>query len=260
MTATLWRRTLGLALVGLLVAGWRLTWGQGPLTNAMNVNARSDSNGYLMIITNVAGAQGPLTALGNLRLRSDSNGYLMATLSGTNTVTSLLATATQLTAGSGTGLTVNNAGELRQAVYKITAASTAFVCAATTCDVTLATLPAKTFVSHALADIVTTFACASVCTSSTLSIIVGKTAGGNQYLVSFDADAAAAQFGDTAAELGASLTEATIPTTIGDLASWSATTAVTLRLTSGTGNIGNGTVTNLSQGSVTVYLTALILP
>ena len=71
---------------------------------------------------------------------------------------------------------------------------------------------------------------------------------------------AAAQFGDTAAELGASLTEATIPTTIGDLASWSATTAVTLRLTSGTGNIGNGTVTNLSQGSVTVYLTALILP
>ena len=35
---------------------------------------------------------------------------------------------------------------------------------------------------------------------------------------------------------------------------------VSLRLTSGTGNVGNGTATNLSQGSVTFYLVTEILP
>jgi hypothetical protein len=166
-------------------------------------------------------------------------------------------TAAVITAGSGTGVTVNNAGSVQQHLYKVTIDRTAFVCAATTCDVTIATLPAKTFVVHALADLTTTFACTATCTTGTLSFVLGKTAGGAEYLVSFDADAAAVVRGDAAAELGASLTEATIPTAIGDLASWTATTAVVLRLTSGTGNIGNGAATNLSQGSVTLYLTTV---
>jgi hypothetical protein len=33
-----------------------------------------------------------------------------------------------------------------------------------------------------------------------------------------------------------------------------------MRFTSGAGNIGNGTVTNLSQGSVTFYLTTIVEP
>lgn len=145
-------------------------------------------------------------------------------------------------------------------VQKITVASTAIVCAAVTCDITVASLPAKVFALHALADVTTVFACAAVCTTSTLSAVLGKTAGGTQYLVSYDIDAATGQFGDAAVELGASLIEATIPTGIGDLASWSAATAVTLRFTSGTGNFGNASVTNLSQGSVTIYLTTITLP
>lgn len=35
---------------------------------------------------------------------------------------------------------------------------------------------------------------------------------------------------------------------------------VVLRLTSGTGNIGNGSATNLSQGSITFYLVTERLP
>jgi hypothetical protein len=89
---------------------------------------------------------------------------------------------------------------------------------------------------------------------------LGSAAGGTQYLLSFDADAATAQFGDAANELGASLTEATIPTTIGALGSWTTTTTVSLRLTSGTGNLGTGSATNLSTGSVTFYLATAIYP
>ena len=165
-----------------------------------------------------------------------------------------------ITVGSGTGLTLVNAGEVRSLVYKFTVASTAFVCAAVTCDVTVGTLPAKTFVSHAIADLTTTFACTATCTTATLSAVLGKTAGGTQYLLSFDADAATAQFGDAAAELGASLNPSTVPTINGDVASWSGTTAVVMRLTSAVGNIGDGASTNLSQGTVTYYLTTTKMP
>lgn len=165
-----------------------------------------------------------------------------------------------ITIGAGTGLTLVNSGEVRTLVYKFTVASTAFVCAAVTCDVTVGTLPAKTFVSHAIADLTTTFACTATCTTATLSATLGKTAGGNQYLISFDADAATAQFGDAAAELGASLNPATVPTINGDVASWSGTTAVVMRLTSAVGNIGDGAATNLSQGTVTFYITTTKMP
>jgi hypothetical protein len=164
-----------------------------------------------------------------------------------------------LTVGSGTGITVNAGGEIRETVYKVTIASTAFVCAATTCDVTVATLPAKTQITAVMADLTTTYACASVCTTSTLSMVFGRGAGGSQWLASFDADASTAQFGDADAELGTTMTRATA-IQAGSFESWSSTQAAVLRLTSGTGNIGNGAATNLSQGSVTIYLRTTVFP
>ena len=89
--------------------------------------------------------------------------------------------------------------------------------------------------------------------------LVGSSAGGNQVLVSMDVDAATAVFGDADAELGASMNaagkiqQAWLP-------SFSATQIVTARMTSGTGNLGNGSTTNLSQGSVTFYLITEVLP
>lgn len=165
-----------------------------------------------------------------------------------------------ITTSAVTGVSVSNPGELRTLVYKVTVDKTAFVCAAVTCDVTIATLPAKTFLTHVIVDQTVVFACTGTCTSSTLSYTLGKTAGGTQYLVSTDADAAIGQFGDAANELGASLTPATVPGLDGDLASWSATTAVVLRMTSGTGNIGAASVTNFSTGSLTFYLTTVKMP
>lgn len=192
-------------------------------------------------------------------LASTDNTFNIGATNATRPASVFLA-APAIVIGSGTGLTLDNSGEVRQLVYKFTVASTAFVCAAVTCDVTIGTLPAKTFVSHALADLTTTFACTATCTTATLSATLGKTAGGNEYLLSFDADAATAQFGDLAAELGASINPTSVPTVNGDVASWSGTTAVVMRLTSAVGNIGDGAVSNLSQGTATFYLTTTKMP
>lgn len=170
------------------------------------------------------------------------------------TTPSVYPTAAHITVGSGTGITVNSTGEVRRTVYKVTIARTAFVCAAVTCDVTLATLPAKSRLVGIVADLTQQFACTATCTSSTLSMTVGSAAGGTQYLASFDADAAVARFGLLDADLGTALVRAAAVQG-GDLPNWTGTTAVSLRLTSGTGNIGTGAATNLSTGSVTFYLT-----
>jgi hypothetical protein len=173
----------------------------------------------------------------------------------------LASSSANITVGSGTGVTVNDAGSLKTEVYKVTVLSTNFIANATTADVTLATLPAKTAIAAVVADLTQTFACTATCTTATLSMTCGKTAGGAEYLLSFDADAATGQFGITQATIGASLKYATPPATLlGDLPAWASTTAVQCRLTSGTGAVGTGSATNLSQGSITFYLTTTRMP
>ena len=135
---------------------------------------------------------------------------------------------------------------------------TGCIAAALTCDFTVATLPARTFLVRVFADLTTTFACAAVCTTATLSGTLGTTAGGSQLLVTMDLDAAASQFGDADAELGATMNAAAraangalFPSV---LMSWASATTVTFRITSAAGNLGDGVTTNLSQGSITFYL------
>lgn len=169
------------------------------------------------------------------------------------------ANGAAITIGVGTGITVNNAGALQRQVYKVTIDRTAFIAAALTADVTIATLPAKTVLLGVYADLTTVFACTGTCTSSTLSMTLGSSVGLTDLLVSFDADAAIGQFGDADAELGTSLTRATAVQG-GKIVGWATTPGVFLRLTSSTGNIGNGSATNLSQGSVTFYLITERLP
>jgi hypothetical protein len=173
----------------------------------------------------------------------------------TLTLAGLLAGAAWLTAQSTvtTNPQVTGLTALSAVPYTVTVTSPSLACAATTCDITLAVLPARTQILAAVADVTTPFACTGTCTSGTLSATVGTSAGGNQVLASFDVDAAAAVFGDADAEMGTGLTRAAAIQG-GLFGSWSAATTVSLRLTSGTGNIGNGTATNLSAGTVTVYL------
>lgn len=160
------------------------------------------------------------------------------------------------TPAAGTGITVGDTGSVREQVYKVTVDRTAIACAALTCDVTLATVGAKAKVVGVVADLTQVFACTATCTSTTLSFVVGKTAGGNEYLLSADADAATAVFGDAAGETGANL--AASASQGGDIATWASSTAIKMRFTSGTGNLGNGTATNLSTGSITFYIAALV--
>jgi len=161
-----------------------------------------------------------------------------------------------ITPGAGTGLTVNDTGSVRSLTSKYTVINTAFVCAATTCDFTIGTFPSNTLLEHVLVSLGTPFACTAVCTSTTLSMVLGKGAGGSEYIASFDADAAANIFGDADAELGTLMTRAAA---IQGGTYNSSSQVVVIRLISGTGNIGNGSVTNLSGGSVTIWLTTKAL-
>ena len=187
-------------------------------------------------------------------------GPLSPSIHGPLTAVSLTLSKPSVTAGSGVGMTVLDTGSTRRQTYKLVVASTAFVCAAVTCDLTLATLPAATFVSYFIGNLSTTFACASVCTSGTLSMTAGAVSAADAgFLVSFDADLATDLFGDADAELGTRINRANAVQG-GWLSSFSSTNIVTIRLTSGTGNIGTGAATNLSQGSITFYLTTEVLP
>lgn len=167
----------------------------------------------------------------------------------------------QIVATTAASATVVDPGSNRFTTYVVTFPFGAFVCAATTCDITIATVPKKFKVMFLVADVTTAFVCAGTCTTATLSMTAGKTAGGNEYLASFDIDAAVATFGLTSAQGGTVfVTGAAVPVQGGDIPSWTANTTVQARLTSGTGNIGTGTATNFNAGSITFYLTGLALP
>lgn len=164
-----------------------------------------------------------------------------------------------ITSGAGTGITVGGLADVRTATYKVTITSAAFTCLALTCDVTVGTLPAKTKLEAVYADLTTTFACTATCTTATLSFTLGSTAGGTDILSTFDADAAVLQRGLVDADLGTALARATAIQG-GNIFSWTAATPLSLRLISATGNIGTGAATNLSQGSITVYLVTTRIP
>lgn len=182
---------------------------------------------------------------------------------GTITGASVLATAPQITAGA--DATVNNAGEIRRVVYKATVtASTCsgaagFIVAGLNADCVIATLPAKAEVTRIIVDNTAGWTCSATCTG-TKTVQFGKTTGGNEYLVAKDVTVIAT-YGLANGDLGAALTtSATTPVGGGDLPSFSATTTLKARWVSGTGNWGNGSVTNVNAGSTTFYIETLIFP
>jgi hypothetical protein len=169
-----------------------------------------------------------------VKSRITSNGeYSLAALDGT--------------AGSGTGITVNATSVNRSFVHKITVAETALTAAATTQDITLWTLPAKTRLLRIVAETTTGFTGGTIVD---MAITVGATAGTNGYLLS-GSTFAASVLGDAAAELGANL----LPATVADIPSMSATSIVTVRYTATGDNVVNATA-----GSTTFYIIGEVLP
>jgi len=156
-----------------------------------------------------------------------------------------------ITAGSGTGVTVDKTASVERSVYKVTVTYQALAAAAVTADKTIATLPAKMRLVGIIADTTTKYIGGAV-TATTL--IVGKTVGGNEYVVSHDVFAAAITKGLADADLGTSINRAGAIQG-GDLASWTATTIVSVRLTTTTANTNA-----LTQGSTTYYLIVEQMP
>lgn len=153
------------------------------------------------------------------------------------------------TAPSGTGITVGNTAEVRHVMHKVTVDYTAASAAATTKDITLWTLPAKTRVMRVIADVTTPFTGGAV---SDCDVTVGSSAGGAEYLLSFDVDSATGTFGNNQAELGASiLGGGSFDSDI----TWGSTTVVQCRFTSSGANLSA-----LTAGVMVVYIECAVYP
>lgn len=155
-------------------------------------------------------------------------------------------------APSATGVTVLEKGAVRHLCHVVKVDYTAVNgTAGTTADVTLWTLPAGFLLQRVIVDVTTVFAGGSI---SDCDVTVGSSAGGNQYLLSFDVDTAAIVAGDVVAEIGAGLVDATrADLTVSSNAM--AATTLQCRFTSAGANL-----TDLTGGSMRVYIIGVQLP
>jgi hypothetical protein len=190
-----------------------------------------------------------ITSAGHL-LASGSDNTFDIGATGATRPRSLYLGAPSVTAAGGTGITVNNSGEVRIQTYKVTMTNAAFSAAATTADVVVATLPAKSKVKSVIAEVTAAF----TGSAGTVTLQLGKTTGGAEYIVAFDAKTATVTKGLVDADLGTSINRANAVQG-GDIPSWSATTNISARCTSGTGN-----TSTITAGSVTFYITTEIFP
>ena len=153
-----------------------------------------------------------------------------------------------------TGVTVNSYGRVGRIVFKTTLDKTAFVTAGTTADVVFASLPVNTAILGCYIDVPTAFAGLA----GTITLQAGTVVASNNLILAFDVKTSTVSMqGKADADLGAQLARATAIQ--GGRLNTGALTPV-VRLTSGIGNIGNGTTTNLTTGSATVYLITENLP
>lgn len=153
------------------------------------------------------------------------------------------------TAGSGTGISSASTNYGRHVVHKITVTRAAINVDSLTADVTLWTLPAKTRVLRVVADVTATFTGGAV---SDCDVTVGNSAGGAQYLLSFDVDTATGVYGDAQTELGTAIVGGA--SFAGDL-TWATTTVVQCRFTA----VG-AFLSELTTGSATFYIEVCTYP
>lgn len=204
-------------------------------------NTYTDSSNYeRLTLTGVAGASVNITA--ETAGTGGDNLDIVLTPAGTGRVKDV---SSQITAGSGTGLTVVDAGHIGKSVYVVTVTYAGFSAAALTADHTIATLPAKTRLMAVYADTTTPFSGGTV---SAASLTVGKSAGGVEYIATHDVKTAAVTKGLADADMGTELTAAA-RIQGSAVVNWTGTTTVSARLTTVTANTDQ-----LTAGSVTFYL------
>jgi hypothetical protein len=164
-------------------------------------------------------------------------------------------TASAITSGSGTGVTVNHTGAVIQQVYKVTTTYAAYSDSDLTKGIVIATLPAKTRLIAAYADTTVAYAGTSI-TAATLEI--GVTAeGAAEIIATHDVFAGVTTKGLADADMGTGMTRAA-QIQGAYTPSFTGTTAVYATIDATTG--AATTLANLTAGSTTFYLITEKLP
>ncbi len=154
-------------------------------------------------------------------------------------------TGPAITVGSGTGLTVNDAGSIRHEIYKVTLDYTGLSAAATTAKHTIATLPAGMKIVGVIADTTTKYIGGAI---SAVTLAVGVDSGNvDEFIEEHDVFAAAIVVGDADVDLGSGLIAATMVS--GGYIDWASTTVVSAIIVSTSADTDA-----LTQGSTTYYL------
>ena len=156
----------------------------------------------------------------------------------------LRVTAANITQSSSAGVTTLDSGSVRTHTYKASI-TRAFTGAATTADVVIATLPARTRLISIIADTITNWSGGGVtaCTQT-----IGTSVGGAQLIASYDCFTAAVVRGLADADMGTSMTRAAAVQG-GAIPSWTTATPIHLRITTTSANTDA-----LTQGETIVYL------
>jgi hypothetical protein len=145
-------------------------------------------------------------------------------------------------------------GEVPRTIVSFTLPAAVWTASATTQDVVLATIPARTRIASVIADTTVAYLLGGV----SVQLQVGITTGGTELLLAHSVTSTVTR-GLVSGDLGGSLAS---PVQGGVLTSamWTtATTNISARLTGGS-NLGNGSVTNLSAGSTTFHFICEPMP
>jgi len=210
----------------------------------------NSSNYERLTLTGVQGASVNITA--ETAGTGGDNLDVVLTPAGTG---QLKNTASAITSGSGTGVTVNHTGAVIQQVYKVTTTYAAYSDSDLTKGIVIATLPAKTRLIAAYADTTVAYAGTSI-TAATLEI--GVTAeGAAEIIATHDVFAGVTTKGLADADMGTGMTRAA-QIQGAYTPSFTGTTAVYATIDATTG--AATTLANLTAGSTTFYLITEKLP
>ena len=205
------------------------------------------SNYERLTLTGVAGASVNLTA--ETAGTGGDNLDLVLTPAGTGL---LKNTASVITSGSGTGVTVNHTGAVIQQIYKVTTTYAAYSDTDTTKGIVIATLPAKTRLIACYAETTAAYTGGAV---SAATLEVGITAeGAAEIIAAHDVFSGAVTKGLADADMGTGMTRAA-QIQGAYTPSFTGTTAIYATIDTTTANTNA-----LTAGSTTFYLITEKLP
>lgn len=181
------------------------------------------------------------SAASTLSLNSGSGSLAAATAT---LSTSLVLSALNGTAGSGTGITTNATSQVRTFLHKITVTEAALTDADGSQDITLWTVPAKTKIQRVVAECTANFTGGG---AGAVTVSVGPTGSETGYLVATSIFSGTPVIGDAEAELGTLVVGG-----IGHIPSFSGTTAIVARFAA------DVNVADLTTGSCTFWIEGLV--